>query len=295
MTRRLSFFSVIVPTYRRPRQLAACLEALASLDYPRQAYEVVVVDDGTPGGLAAVVDPWRNRIAITLMTQTNAGPAAARNRGAQQASREYLAFTDDDCVPSAQWLTAFARAFERDPDHLLGGLVVNALPRNPYADASQDLVTYLCGYYDGEGGRPRLFTSNNMAVRASHFHQLGGFDTTFPKAAGEDRDFCDRWTAAGRSCSSVNDARVAHAHALTLRGFCRQHFDYGRAAVGYRVARAARRGERVRLETWAFYARLLGFPFRRGVSLRSCWCALLFVVAQLANAGGFSWEHLRKK
>ena len=294
MTRRLPFVSVIVPTYRRPRQLAACLEALASLDYPRQAYEVVVVDDGTPGGLAAVVDCWRSRMAVTLVVQTNAGPAAARNRGAQQASGEYLAFTDDDCLPSAQWLTAFAHAFERDPDHLLGGLVVNALPRNPYADASQDLVTYLCGYYDGEGGRPRLFTSNNMAVRASHFHQLGGFDTTFPRAAGEDRDFCDRWTAAGRSSRSVNEARVAHAHALKLRGFCWQHFEYGRAAVGYRVARAARRGERVRLETWAFYARLLGFPFRRGVSLRSGWCAVLFIVAQLANAGGFAWQRLRK-
>ena len=283
-------FSVIVPSYGRPNQLSRCLAGLAALDYPRDAYEVVVVDDGTPSGLAGVVDAWRNRVAVTLAVQTNAGPAAARNRGAQHASYEYLAFIDDDCVPDAQWLTAFARAFERAPDYLLGGHVVNALPRNPYAAASQDLVTYLCGYYDGEGGRSRLFTSNNMAVRAAHFHRIGGFDTTFPRAAGEDRDFCDRWIAEGGSSSSVETARVEHAHALTLRGFCRQHFEYGRAAVRYRDARAARRGQRVRLEPWSFYRRLLGFPLRHGVSFQSCRCTLLFLLAQLANACGFAWQ-----
>ena len=40
-------FSVVVPTYNRPARLAACLAAVAALDYPRDAFEVVVVDDGS--------------------------------------------------------------------------------------------------------------------------------------------------------------------------------------------------------------------------------------------------------
>ena len=41
------YFSVIIPTHARPDRLAACLEALANLDYPRDRFEVIVVDDGT--------------------------------------------------------------------------------------------------------------------------------------------------------------------------------------------------------------------------------------------------------
>ena len=67
------FFSVIVPTYRRPERLAACLRALAGLDYPRERFEVIVVDDG--GG--ATLDGAPATIDLTLVTQAHAGPAAA--------------------------------------------------------------------------------------------------------------------------------------------------------------------------------------------------------------------------
>lgn len=285
-------FSVIVPSYRRPDRLARCLEGLAALDYPRHCYEVIVVDDGSPGGLSGAIDPWRTRLDLQHLTQKNAGPASARNRGARHAQYEYLAFIDDDCVSDPGWLTAFARGFENDPDRLLGGHVRNALNVNLFSGASQDLVTYLCGYYDGEGGRSRLFTSNNMAVRADHFHQLGGFDATFPRAAGEDRDFCDRWAQQERGSTYVGDARVLHAHALTLVAFCRQHFDYGRAAASFHNARAARRGEPVRLEAWPFYAGLVGFPLREELSLHACGRSMLLVLSQIANAGGFAWARL---
>lgn len=287
-------FAVVVPTYRRQAQLSRCLEGLAALDYDRRAYEVIVVDDGTPGGLEATIAAWRSRVDLTLVKQDNAGPAAARNRGVERASREFVAFIDDDCVPDKDWLTAFANVFARHPDRLLGGRVVNALERNPFSAASQDLVTYLCGYYDGREGRSRLFTSNNLAVRAADFRQLGGFDTRFPRAAGEDRDFCDRWAGEGRGSMHVGEAIVRHAHPLTLRRFCRQHFEYGRAAASFRQARAARRGEPVRLEPWSFYGGLVRFPLLHDGSLQSWARSGLLVVSQVANAAGFAWSRARR-
>src|SRR6266480_5580198 len=97
-------FSIIVPTHNRPQQLAACLDSLAGLDFPRDRFEVVVVDDESAKPLDAVVSPFRERLHLVLVRQKQAGPAAARNRGSTEARGCYLAFTDDDCRADSAWL-----------------------------------------------------------------------------------------------------------------------------------------------------------------------------------------------
>jgi GT2 family glycosyltransferase len=285
-------FSIVIPTFGRPRELDRCLAGIAALDYPSDRYNTVIVDDGSPDGVSHIVDRWRDRLRIELVVQANSGPACARNRGARHATGTRVAFIDDDCVPDPRWLTALAAVFEVRPDHLLGGRVVNALPHNPFAAASQDLVSYLLRYYDGHGGRTRLFTSNNMALRNDLFREAGGFDIRFPRAAGEDRDFCDRWISQGGGSTYVPDATVLHAHALTLRKFVRQHFEYGRAAAWFRRASAERRRERVSVEPLSFYSGMLRFPFNDDISLRALECSALLALSQLANASGFLYTFL---
>ena len=55
MVQRDKVFSIVIPTYRRPHQLASCLRSLARLDYPRNDFEVVVVDDGGEGPIESVI------------------------------------------------------------------------------------------------------------------------------------------------------------------------------------------------------------------------------------------------
>jgi glycosyltransferase involved in cell wall biosynthesis len=74
-------FSIVIPSYRRPRQLAECLRALSRLEYPRDRFEVIVVDDGGDAPLDEVVAPFGSNLSLTLIRQPNAGPAAARNLG----------------------------------------------------------------------------------------------------------------------------------------------------------------------------------------------------------------------
>lgn len=59
---------------------------------------------------------------------------------------------------------------------------------------------------------------------------MGGFDPTFEGPAGEDRDLCERWVAAGGAVRPCPDAVVGHAHHLTAGSFLRQQYRYGRAA-----------------------------------------------------------------
>jgi GT2 family glycosyltransferase len=283
----VSDFSVVIPTYRRPDQLRSCLEGFSRLIYPRHRFELIVVDDGSPEPPEAVISRWQDHLDVKLICQENAGAAAARNHGAQRARYTHLAFIDDDCVPHPEWLEHLRRACEAAPDDLIGGQTINALPQNPFSSASQALVGYLCDYFDGREGRTRLFTSNNMALRADHFHAIKGFDTRFPHAAGEDREFCDRWWAQGRGTTLSRGAIVLHAHPLTLKTFWRQHIEYGRGAASFRHARAARQGNPVRVEPLSFYMRLLKFPFNDGVTIGALRMTVLLVLSQIANAVGF--------
>ena len=255
------FFTVIVPTFNRPRQLAACLQALAGLDYPHERMEVIVIDDGSPEAPTEAVETVSHQIAVTLLRQANAGPAMARNTGAAQAKGELLAFTDDDCAPDAQWLRALAVPFSTAREPLLvGGRTVNSLAQDACAAASQSLVDYLYAYYNTRPGGARFFASNNIALSVEGFHALGGFDTTFRSAAGEDRDFCDRWLGQGFGLVYAPDALICHAHGMTLSAFWTQHFRYGQAAFRFHQSRAQ---HPLRVEPFSFYSN----PAPRSLSL----------------------------
>ena len=282
--------SVVIPTYQRPEQLLACLNAVSRLDYTRTRLEVVVVNDGGDLPPEAALAPLRERVDLTVVSQRNAGPAAARNAGAARAGGEILAFTDDDCTPEAGWLRALVARVVADPECMAGGRTVNALPANAYATGSQLLIDYLYAHYNREGAR--FFTSNNFALAASQYRELGGFDATFPRAAGEDRDFCDRWQLRGLRMTYAPDAVVRHAHAMTLGAFARQHFEYGRAAYTVHRARAARGERPLEVEPPSFYLRLLAYPFARRVGARAPALTALLAVSQAMNAAGFFWARL---
>ena len=285
-------FSVIVPTYERPAQLAACVAALRALERPGGSLEIVIVNDGgaPPDATMVANDPHDGTLALRVIEQRNAGPASARNRGAAESRGELLAFTDDDCLPDARWLTAFDAVFRTRPDVLLGGRTVNAVDDSVYADASQRLADFVSAYFDG-GTTGRFFTSNNIAVAREAFLAVGGFDTSFPFSAGEDREFCDRWSAQGRPSVSVPDAVVRHAHRLSARGFLRQHFTYGRGAAAFRRVRAGS-GRPVRVDP-AFYARSLRYALEGGV--RGLGRAGLTAAAHAAYAAGLLWESRRSR
>jgi glycosyltransferase involved in cell wall biosynthesis len=113
--------SVVVPTHERPEALAACLESLAELDYPRDRFETVVVDDGGRTPLEPVVDRFRERLDVKLVRRARAGPAAARNAGAEHAGGDLLLFTDDDCRPREDWLAGLLNAARAAPGAVVQG------------------------------------------------------------------------------------------------------------------------------------------------------------------------------
>jgi GT2 family glycosyltransferase len=284
--------SVLIPAYNRPERLARCLEALAAQTLPLGRFEVVVCDDGSAVPLAPLADAFAGRLPLTVVRQENAGPAAARNTAARAARGEAFAFTDDDCLPAPDWLARLADRVASHPEHLIGGAIENALPDDAYATATQLVGDAVADYYERHGVVERFFSTSNLLVPAEGFRRLGGFSEAFPRAAGEDYDFCARWHQAGLPSVYAPEAVVRHAHGHTLRSFCRQHFDYGRGLLRVRQRRAQRAAERVRFERPGFYGHLLRHPLRQGHGARGWWHAALVLLSQAMTAAGGAREAL---
>ena len=268
-------FSIVVPTFGRPGALAGCLAAIERVDYPRGDFEVIVVDDGTPEPVEASADG----VALRVVRLPHGGPARARNRGVAVARGRYVAFTDDDCAPARDWLTALEAALAGGAA-AVAGRSSNALPDNTCASAGQALLDHLHRYYNRDPADARFATSNNLAVERATLLSVGGFDESFRHAAGEDRELVHRLRARGHRIAYEPRALVRHSHRQDLRAYWGQHYGYGAAAVLFR-----RRAGSVPVEPPSFYIDLVRGS-RAGV-------VALLVVAQIANALGFARAAIR--
>ena len=155
-------------------------------------------------------------MAIRLITQPNSGPGVARNRGAADAQRDLLTFTDDDCSPSPAWLHTLAEASRDSLDCGIGGKTINLLNDNLYSAANQLLLDYLYEYYNQDFDGAKFFASDNLAFPRKGFLESGGFDAKYRQAAAEDRELCDRWVAQDRGLRYLRETLVSHAHSLAL-------------------------------------------------------------------------------
>ena len=248
-------FSIVIPTYNRKDLLRRCLAAATNQDYPD--YEVIVVDDGSTDGTGEMVQREFPQVRY-IRQEPNRGPAAARNRGIEAATGEIIAFTDDDCEPPLDWLSELAAGFER---YLEAG-AVGGIQEAPKAVQQHNLLAryeqFLTRRVYGVGehpvvGRPAPGGTNNLAVRRDLLQRLGGFDETFPVAAGEDADLLHRLADLGYVTVCL-PLKVTHHQAYTWPAFLRQQVRRGVGAAYFH----RKRGEQAPLlREWL---RLLATP-----------------------------------
>jgi glycosyltransferase involved in cell wall biosynthesis len=252
-------FSVIIPAFNRPAKLKQCLDSFATLNYPRDQFEVIVVDDGSPTPLSAHIEPAAFPFQLTLTRQPNTGPGLARNLGASLAKGHWLAFTDDDCQADPNWLNELEKTFLTHGNVLLGGKVTNGLKHNLCAEANQ-LLSNTAVDWLATSSSPLSFTpTNNLACLKQHFLDLGGFSLNLPIAASEDRDFCMRMTAHGHPLRFAPTAIIRHFHDQNVFRFTAMHFRYGRGAAMLHTANDSNPARHAR---FGLYRELAASPFR---------------------------------
>ena len=233
-------YSVIIPTYNRMDVLPEVLDGLEGQE-GAPPFEVVVVDDGSTDGTGE----WlRERTAgrpsavpIRVISQSNQGPAAARNRGVRAAAGERVAFLGDDTVPSAGWLAAHDQAREQHPEEGLLAVIgyTGWHPRmrlNPFLRYINDHgLQFGYALIDQPEDVPFNFfyTSNLSLPRSALLDEP--FDLGFPYAAWEDIEVSYRLKKRGMRLVYRPEARVAHDHPTDLGRFMTRQEKAGYSAV----------------------------------------------------------------
>jgi GT2 family glycosyltransferase len=265
--------SVIIPHYNDLDHLTGCLDSLRRQTLPRESFEVIVADNNSLGGVAAV-ERIASDIVIVPAPEQGAGPA--RNSGAAVASGAILAFIDSDCIADRDWLREGVAALERFD--YVGGRVITTTcePRDiTPCEAYEAVFAFDFKKYiekDGFSGSGNLFAPKAV------FERVGGFRA----GVSEDIDWCQRANAMGFRLGYAERAIVNHAARREWREL-KGKWDRV-VAETYRLARE-RPGWQLR---WFHYAAVVAFsPLVHWISvirnhrlagLRAKCCGLLGLV-----------------
>lgn len=215
--------SVIVPAYNAAGTLDACLAALSRQTVAPDAYEVIVVDDGSTDDSAAIA----RHHGATVLRLAHSGAAAARNAGARWARGQILLFTDADCEPLEDWIERMVAPFA---DEQVAGV------KGAYRTRQRSLVArFAQAEYEEKYRRLARMQQIDFvdtyaaAYRRDLFWAHDGFDPRF--VLDEDQEFSFRLAQAGHKLVFVPDALVYHRHRETAWGYARRKLGVGRWKV----------------------------------------------------------------
>ena len=207
--------SVVVPVRNDPAHLRACLTALlASRPAPG---EVIVVDDASTDDSAAVASALGARV---LRLERRAGPAAARNHGAEAARGDHVFFVDADVRVHPETVGQVAAAFAADPalDALFGSYDLTPGETN-FLSQYKNLFHHFV--HQQAAREASTFWSGCGAIKRALFLEMGGFDTAYDRPCIEDIELGARLRRAGRRIALVKEIQASHLKRWTLPGILR--------------------------------------------------------------------------
>lgn len=221
--------SVVVPYFEAPEKLALTLAGLEGQTYPRDLFEVVIVDDGSDPPL----EKPSSRLYVKVVHQDNRGfgLARARNNGARAASHDILVFLDGDMIPEAGWLAAHARWHHVVSDALTLGFYARVSAEGVDASMIRDRAGSLKELFSDRDSDPpwtkrhvartdnftskhddlfRAVSGGNVGIGKAFYLAVGGFDESFERHGSEDIEFGYRAQTCGGLLVPIPDAFAWH-------------------------------------------------------------------------------------
>lgn len=225
-------YSIIIPVYNRPEEAGELLQSLARQTLPRDAFEVIVVEDGSVRTCKKEAEQYAGQLRLRYFEKPNSGPGPSRNYGAERANGDYLIILDSDVVLPDGYLSAVDTALRDTPCEAFGGPdAANADMTQMQRAISYAMTSFLTtgGIRGGKRKLDRFYPrSFNMGVRRDVYQQLGGFSKM---RFGEDIDLSYRIFEHGHTARLFPTAWVWHKRRTDLDKFFKQVFNSGIARI----------------------------------------------------------------
>jgi len=193
---------VCVATRNRAHLLPRLVSALERQLVDPSRFEVIIANDASTDRTSEVLEELTERSPLrirVLNSPSRGGPASGRNLAWQASNADLIAFTDDDCVPTPDWLGVHLSALA-DVDISQGQVL-----SDPDQNAAAGPMARRIAVVDENG----LYETCNICYRKAWLERLGGFDTSF-RRAGEDADLAWRAKLAGATTAFSPEAMVHH-------------------------------------------------------------------------------------
>lgn len=204
---KFKLVSIVIPAFNEEKYIECVLQSVLSLDYPRDMYEVIVVDNGSTDNTVEIAEKYADKMYVYKGVKVG----AVRNFGASKAKGEYIAFLDSDCIPPEAWLMDAFNYMEANSCDVVGGTCL--LRRDPsWVETSwvinQDPKDQVNGSLMG----------GSILIRKTVFTAVGGFDESM--SAGEDSALGYKLIAAGYI------VHIAKCCAFVHLGYPRDLYDF---------------------------------------------------------------------
>lgn len=211
--------SVIIPTHNRPVKLANLVASLREQDLPADAYEIVVVDDGSAPAVQLMQTDGPHCVVLRL---EGVERSAARNAGAAAARGRIIIFVDDDATVRPDFIALHIRAHEEWKDALAVGAAIlePAAASTPFDRFRRRIEQNGVPPARGVVHSRNFCTAQNMSIDRHRFLALGGFEPTI--VSGEDQDFAMRHTGQSGQIVYLPEAQAMHHDTLDFRRYCRR-------------------------------------------------------------------------
>jgi len=223
--------SVVIPFYNAKETLGLCLANLCKQSVKPD--EIILVDNDSDDCSKEIVESFVNDcsdLKIIYLLCEKPGPSAARNKGVDTASGDWIIFTDSDCIPSLNWVSDYTTHFNNEKIGAVAGCIKPYTPTNmiqktlslfTLPENEKDVI------HDDFTIDKGLYPTANLAVRREVFESVGGFNVNLKY--GEDHELCAKIYRAGHKIKATKNAAVEHIHRKNLSEFLKQSFRFGTA------------------------------------------------------------------
>lgn len=179
------FISIVIPVKNEGKFVRECLNAVTKMNYPREKYEIIVVDNDSSDNSREYINEYER---IILLEKKEGSIGAIRNFGAKHASGDIIAFLDGDCVPDKNWLKVGCHYLMMDEDISCIGFAV-ATPSSNVSWVEKTWYKMSSGSkYKGTCNVSWL-SSFNLIIRKNAFLKVGGFDESLETCEDADLGF----------------------------------------------------------------------------------------------------------